>query len=151
MAFDYRTLPPFAKIIQSFIPISNTALHFMNIPWLGAFPDKVTPDIDFIDEASVLCFSCKNTFVGVGNLHMITSKFWFEYLWGPYALFLDPVLCNLRSWLHNRKPVNWTVLCASLEREWTFWDKLWIQVKKPATKESSTNNFHLAYQILVIK
>ena len=118
--------------------------------WSQFFP-YYTPDIDFIDEASVLCFSCKNTFLGAGNLNMITSKFWFEYLWGPYALFLDPVLCNLRSWLHNRKPVNWTVLCASLEREWTFWDKLWIQVKKPATKESSTNNFHLAYQILVIK
>ena len=32
--------------------------------------------------SSVLCSSCKNTFVGAGNLQMITSKFWFEYLWG---------------------------------------------------------------------
>ena len=62
-------------------------------PWPGEFPDEVPPDIDFIDEASVLCSSCKNTFVDAGNLQMIMSKFWFEYLWGLYALFLDPVLC----------------------------------------------------------
>ena len=43
--------------------------------------------------SSVLCSSCKNTFVGAGNLKMVTSKFWFEYLWGPYILFLGPVLC----------------------------------------------------------
>ena len=42
--------------------------------WSQFFP-YYTPDIDFIDEASVLCFSCQNTFVGAGNLNMITSKF----------------------------------------------------------------------------
>ena len=68
-------------------------------------------------SSSMLCFSCKNTFVGAGNLQMITSKFWVEYLWGPYALFLDTVLCialfsykdeayNLRSWLHE-KEIAW--------------------------------------------
>ena len=43
----------------------------------GAFSDKVNLDIDFIDEAVVQCYVpvVKNTFVGVGNLQMITSKF----------------------------------------------------------------------------
>ena len=44
-------------------------------------------------SSSVLCSIYKNTSVVAGNLQMIASKFWFEYLWGPYALFLDPVLC----------------------------------------------------------
>ena len=63
--------------------------------WPGIFSDKFTIDIDFMDEAVVHCyvFSCKDTIVGAGNLQMIASKFWFEYLWGPYVLFLDPVLC----------------------------------------------------------
>ena len=86
------------------------------MPWPGEFPDKVNTDIDVIDEALVQCYltSCKNTFVGAGNLQMITSKFWSEYLSGPYVLFLDPVLCialvcledeafNPRSWLHEKK------------------------------------------------
>ena len=63
------------------------------MPWPATFSDKVTPDIDFIDEAVVQCFSCKNTFEGAGNLQMITTQFWFEYLWGRYVLFLYPVLC----------------------------------------------------------
>ena len=42
----------------------------------GVFPDKITPDIDFIDEAVVhVKLSSKNTFVGAGNLQMITNKF----------------------------------------------------------------------------
>ena len=56
----------------------------------------------------------QKTFVGASNLQMITSKFWFEYLWGPYVLFLKPVLCaalvsqedeayNIRSWLHEKE------------------------------------------------
>ena len=55
----------------------------------------------------------ENAFVGAGNLKMITSKFWFEYLWGPYVLLLNPVLCialyldeeayNLRRWLHEKE------------------------------------------------
>ena len=65
------------------------------MPWPGGFPDKVNTDTDVIDEAVVQCYlsSCKDTFVGAGNLQMITSKFWSEYLSGPYVLFLDPVLC----------------------------------------------------------
>ena len=60
----------------------------------GAFPDKVTPAIDFTDEVvfSVWCSRCKNTFLGTGNIQMITNKFWCEYLWVLYVLFLDPVL-----------------------------------------------------------
>ena len=84
------------------------------MPWPATFSDKVTPDTEFIDEAVVPCFSCKNTFEGAGNLQMITTKFWFEYLWGPYVLFLYPVLCvtlnseedeeyNVRSWLHEKE------------------------------------------------
>ena len=41
----------------------------------GAFPDKVTPDINFTDEAVVQCSSCTNAFVSGGNLRMITNKF----------------------------------------------------------------------------
>ena len=44
-------------------------------------------------NSSVLCSSCKNTFVGAGNLQVITNKFSCENLWGPYVLYLDPVLC----------------------------------------------------------
>ena len=56
----------------------------------GAFSDKVNLDIDFIDEAVVQCYVpvVKNTFVGVGNLQMITSKFWC----GARCIFLNPVL-----------------------------------------------------------
>ena len=59
-----------------------------------AFPDKVTPDIYFIDEvvAQMWCSRCKNTFLGTGNLQMITNKFCCEHLWVAYVLFLDPVL-----------------------------------------------------------
>ena len=56
------------------------------------------------------CSRCKNTFVRAVNLQMITSKFWFEYLWGPHVLFLDQVLCialvssqDLGSWLHEKE------------------------------------------------
>ena len=45
----------------------------------GPFLDKVTSDIDFTDgvivQCSLLCSSCKNTFVGVGNLKVITNEF----------------------------------------------------------------------------
>ena len=39
-----------------FWTISNAALDFCNMPWAGAFSDKFTPDIDFIDEAVVQCY-----------------------------------------------------------------------------------------------
>ena len=62
----------------------------------GAFPDKVTRDIDFTDEEVVQCdvsdVKIKTTFLGTGNLQMTTKKFWFEYLWVAYVLFLGPVL-----------------------------------------------------------
>ena len=71
----------------------------------GAFLDKVTPDIDFMyrwSRGSVFWCSCsKNTFVGAVNLRMTTSKFWYEYLWGPYVLFLDPVLSIVFSILRR--------------------------------------------------
>ena len=45
----------------------------------GAFPDKGTPEIDFTDKdkAVVHCDVpvIKLTFVGAGNLQMITNKF----------------------------------------------------------------------------
>ena len=44
-------------------------------------------------SSSVWCFSSRNTPVGAVNLQMVTNKFWYEYLWGPYVLSLDPVLC----------------------------------------------------------
>ena len=49
-------------------------------------------------SSSAFPFSCKITFVGAGNLQMITSKFWFEYSWVPYVLFFDPVLCIALVW-----------------------------------------------------
>ena len=54
-------------------------------------------------NSSVLCSSCKNTFVGDGNLQVITNKLWCENLWGPYVLYPDAVLCIysfsfLRNW-----------------------------------------------------
>ena len=45
----------------------------------GAFLDKFTPDIDFIDKAVVMMFQFKNTFLGACNLQMITCKFRCEY------------------------------------------------------------------------
>ena len=58
------------------------------------FPNQVTSDIDFTDEVVVRCDVAdeKNTFLGTGSLQMITNKFWCEYLWMAYVLFLDPVL-----------------------------------------------------------
>ena len=53
----------------------KSALFGQCSPNHGEFPDEVPPDIDFIDEASVLCSSCKITFVDAGNLQMIMSKF----------------------------------------------------------------------------
>ena len=127
---------PFWEIVQSFIsmqntkflvpfsqkkkcpfwPISNTALDFQNMPWPGAFSNKVNPWYWFYrwSSSSVLCFNRKNTLVGADNLQMIRSKFWFEYLWEPYVIVLDPILCiafvsweyeeyNLRSWLREKE------------------------------------------------
>ena len=42
-------------------------------------------------SSSVWCSRWKNTLLGTGNLQMITNKFWCEYLWVAYVLFLDPV------------------------------------------------------------
>ena len=42
----------------------------------GAFPDKATSDIDFIDESAVQCYvPVVRYFVGASNLQMITSRF----------------------------------------------------------------------------
>ena len=58
---------------------------------------RVFPDIESYpwywfyrwSNSSVLCSSCKNTFVGAGNLQVITNKFWCENLWGPYVLYIS--------------------------------------------------------------
>ena len=48
----------------------------------GAFPDKVTHDIFYRwSSGSVWCSSCKNIFVGAGNLLIVRNKFWYKYLW----------------------------------------------------------------------
>ena len=39
----------------------------------GEFPDKITTDSDFTDKA-MRCYSFKYTFVGAGNLQMITNN-----------------------------------------------------------------------------
>ena len=57
----------------------------------GEFPDiRSYPWYWFYrwSNISVLWSSCKNTFVGAGNLQMITNKFWCENLWGPYLLYI---------------------------------------------------------------
>ena len=119
----------------------------------GAFPDiESYPWYWFYtwSNSSVLYSSCKNTFVGTGNLQVITNKFWCENLWGPYVLYLDAVLCIysfsfLRKWhadyMKKNYSVNWAGLCTktqslvlhdsftSPDRGGTFWDKFWIQVK----------------------
>ena len=62
----------------------------------GAFPDiESYPWYWFYrwSNNSVLSSSCKNTFVGAGNLQVITINLWCENLWGPYVLHLDAVLC----------------------------------------------------------
>ena len=51
-------VPFFPKKVPflAFWPTLNAALDFSNMPWPGAFPEKVTPDINFIDEAVVQCY-----------------------------------------------------------------------------------------------
>ena len=46
----------FFKKKYPFWPTSNAATNFWNMPWQEVFSDKVTPDIDFIDEAVVQCY-----------------------------------------------------------------------------------------------
>ena len=41
------------KILCPFWAISNAGLNYLNMPSPGAFLDKFTPDIDFLDEAVV--------------------------------------------------------------------------------------------------
>ena len=119
-------------------------------------------------NSSVWCSRCKNTFLGTGNLQMITNKSWSEYLWVAYVLFLDIVLYtvlvsseieayNLRSWLHENSYLvnwNWAGLCTSanssmvlheiftsLERN-EFLELIFeFKWKQLATKWSSTKKF----------
>ena len=118
-------------------------------------------------SSSVGCSTCKNTFWGTGNLQMMANKFWCEYSWVGYELFLDPVLyvvlvssefelCNLRSWLHeitglltgaglvcvkaNRSVVLHEVF-TYLERNCFSKVIFEFKWKQPAIKWSSANNF----------
>ena len=43
-------------------------------------------------SSSMWCSTCKNTFIGAGNLQMITYKFWCEYL--------DPVTGQIAAWYY---------------------------------------------------
>ena len=104
---------------------------------------------------SVQCSRCKNTFLGTGNLQMITNKFWWEYLWVAYVMFLDRILYivlvsseteayNLRSWLHEEKKailLTGTGLVCVRGEEWFFEVIFEFKWKQPATKWLSTNNF----------
>ena len=45
------------------------------VKFLQPIFQKKVPFLAIIERCPVLCFSCKNTFVGAGNLEMITSKF----------------------------------------------------------------------------
>ena len=62
----------------------------------------------------MLYFSCKNTFVGAGNVPVITSKFLIWILMGALCNlsgpsfvhgfgFLEDEAYNLRSWLHQKE------------------------------------------------
>ena len=68
MAFDYRMLSLFRAA-------TFRTAKFLEPSMTRGIPDKVIPDIDFIDGAAVQCSSCKDTFLGAGNLQMITNKF----------------------------------------------------------------------------
>ena len=52
-------------------------LQFLKVCEPRAFPDKVTPDIDFTDKTVVQrnIPIVKNAFAGADNLQMITNKF----------------------------------------------------------------------------
>ena len=59
----------------------------------GIFPDKFTRHWFYRWSSSSMWFStCKNTFVGAGNLQIITYKFWCEYL--------DPVTGQIAAWYY---------------------------------------------------
>ena len=45
----------FSKKVPFFANIERCH-KFIEMFWLGAFPDKVTPDIDFIDEVVNQCY-----------------------------------------------------------------------------------------------
>ena len=61
----------------------------------GAFPDKVNPDIDFVDEAVVQCYVSVVKIL----LWLLVIFKWLQVNFdvntcgGPYVLFLDSVLC----------------------------------------------------------
>ena len=115
----FKTLKDMIIGTESFTTFQNEWNNGVKL-WLfdeypGAFPDKVTLDIDFTDELVVQfdVLDVKIPFLGTGNLQMVAYKFWFESLWVAYVLFLDPVLYvvlvfseieayNLRSWLHEK-------------------------------------------------
>ena len=66
----------------------------------GEFPDKVTPDIVFADEAVAQCDIpvIRIPFVSAGNLQIITNKFWFEYLRTVSGSNFAYSFSFLRSW-----------------------------------------------------
>ena len=87
----FRVIYNFSKRANE-IMMSNYG--YLMLP--GAFPDiESYPWYWFCrwSNSSVLCSSCKNTFVGAGNLQVITNRFWCENLWRLYVLCLDAVFC----------------------------------------------------------
>ena len=59
----------------------------------GAFQEKVSPDTHFTDEAAVQCYvSVAKILLKVLVIYNL-SQTNCEYLWKPYVLLLDPVLC----------------------------------------------------------
>ena len=98
---------------------------YINYPWYWSYRWS---------NSSVLCSICKITFVGAGNLQVITNKFWYKNLCGLYALHLDPVLCIVL--------ISWEVEALNLWRgDEIFEINFGFKWKQPATKGSSTNNF----------
>ena len=112
----FKTLKEMIIGTESFMIFKVSKIIVSNYGYLmstqGHFQIKLTM-IWFCrwSSSSVRCSICKITFLGTGNLHMITNKFWCEYLYVAYVMFLDPVLYivleteayNLRIWLHEKK------------------------------------------------
>ena len=49
----------------------------MHLRLTGIFLDKANSNINFTDEALVRCdFQLQNTFLDVGDIQIITNKFW---------------------------------------------------------------------------
>ena len=82
-------------------------------------------------SSSMWCSTCKNTFIGAGNLQMITYKFWCEYL--------DLVTGQIAAWYylnssessHSLKLSKASAKISFMHQQWTTTVHIFLKV--PAT------------------